>query len=149
MTIFQSDHGKLFKTIDTPYKAGDLHVAEFDFVLSADFTALTDILEIGTLPAHCKLAGATLVPAGTLTDVTADIGIMTGAAGDAADATRALTTALIFNDVVCDEGEQAATVAAVRAIAPSDKHRGIGVKLSADVTGAATKKLKLVITYHM
>ena len=77
--------------------------------------------------------------------MTADVGVMSGDFG-AKDATRTAGNQL-FDDQSVNNTEGNATRRACLAIAPSDKHRGIGVTLSGNVTAGASKRITLVVEY--
>jgi hypothetical protein len=128
-------------------QSGTVMVAVFEHTFTTAFTAATDILEIGLMPAHARVVGATVIgTAGLGTDITADVGLMTGDQG-ANDDTRTLTGTEFFNDADIDANEANMTRAAALAVTQAEKHRGIGVELSANVTASAAKKITLVLEY--
>lgn len=144
MALFQSHAAKGKQTPPTGYVAGAKMVAVFNHTFDADFTAASDKLEIGTLPAGAQLLNATLV-SGALGALTADVGLMSGDAG-AKDDARTVGNQ-IFNDQSVNATEGNATRAACLAVAPAATHRGIGVTLSGNVAAGTTKTLTLVIEY--
>lgn len=144
MPLFQSNAARGLTPTPTAYQAGIVTTAIFEHTFTANFTAATDKLEIGVLPANVRIVGATLV-SGALGAITADVGLMSGDAGEA-DADRTVGNQ-IFNDASVNSTAVDATLAACLAIAPSDKHRGIGVTLSGNVTAGSTKTLTLRIDY--
>lgn len=127
-------------------QSGTLMVAVFEHTFTTAFTAATDILEIGLMPAHARVVGATVIGAGFGGAITADVGLMTGDQG-ANDDTRTLTGTEFFNDADVNGAEANMARAAALAVTQSQTHRGIGVELSANVTAGAGKKLTLVLEY--
>lgn len=142
--LFQSQTAKGRNTPPVPYQAGIEAVAVFDFTFSAAFTAASDVLEIGTLPAGAQLTGATVMNSGTGSQAIT-VGIMSGEAG-AKDNARTSGNQ-IFNAVTVNNAEADATTANCLNLAPATTHRGIGVKVGADVTAGASKKIRLLIRY--
>jgi hypothetical protein len=127
-------------------QSGTVMKAVFEHTFTTAFTAATDILEIGLMPAHARVVGATVIGAGFGGAITADVGLMTGDQG-ANDDTRTLTGTEFFNDANVNGAETDMTTAAALAVSQDQKHRGIGVELSADVAAGAAKKLTLVLEY--
>lgn len=127
-------------------QSGTVMKAVFEHTFNAAFTAATDILEIGLLPAHARVLGATVIGAGFGGAITADVGILTGDQG-ANDDTRALTGTEFFSAANVNGAEADMTTAAALAIAKTQGHRGIGVELSVDVAAGSAKKLTLVLEY--
>lgn len=127
------------------YEAGCVCTAIFEHVFTTAFTAASDKLEIGILPAGVQIVDATLIGA-NFGAITADLGILDGDAGEKDDA-RALTGTLLLNDQSVNNAEGNATKAACLAIAKADTHRGIGLTFSADIAAGATKKATVVIKY--
>lgn len=127
-------------------QSGTLMVAVFEHTFTTAFTAATDILEIGLMPAHARVVGATVIGAGFGGAITADVGLMTGDQG-ANDDTRTLTGTEFFNDADVNGAEANMARAAALAVTQSQTHRGIGVELSTNVTAGAGKKLTLVLEY--
>lgn len=144
MALFQSPAAKGKQTPPVGYVAGAKMVAVFKHTFTEAFTAASDKLEIGMLPAGAQVLNATLI-SGALGVTTADVGLMSGDAG-AKDATRTVGNELL-NDASVNSTEAPATAASCIAVAPADTHRGIGVTLSADVVAGSTKTLTLIIEY--
>lgn len=146
MSLFQSATAKRKATPPRALSSGARMTAVFTYTFSDAFTAASDILELGMLPATAQIVGAQVIGEG-LGAITADVGIMDGAFGDPDD-TRALTADLLFDDESVNDTEAAATSLACLGIAPDDDtHRGIGVTLSGDVAAGAAKKITLVLDY--
>ncbi|WP_104019124.1 hypothetical protein [Roseovarius nitratireducens] len=127
------------------YAFGVVCAAILTHEFTEDFTAASDVLELGFLPGGAQVIGATLIGEG-LGVITADIGTMDGKAGEN-DATRALTTDLLFDAVSVNDAENAATVLNCLGIARAADHRGIGATLSGDVAAGAGKKITVVLQY--
>lgn len=127
-------------------QSGTVMKAVFEHTFTTAFTAATDILELGLMPAHARVTGATVIGEGFGGAITADVGLMTGDQG-LNDDTRALTGTEFFNDANVNGNEVDMTAAAALAITKSQAHRGIGVELSVDVAAGASKKLTLVLEY--
>ena len=142
--IFQSEMAKRRETPPSGYVHGARMVAISTFTFTQDFTASDDVLEIGMLPADTRCVGAKLIGENTgATDAT--LGLMDGEFGDP-DASRDVTADLVDGEAI-NNAEVVADTLDCLDIPVSDKHRSIGVKLSADVTAGATKKLTLVLEY--
>lgn len=144
-TIIQSDFGKGILTPPRPQSAGAIHCAEFKYTFATAFAYATQILEFGILPAFAKIVDATLVPEGVLTGLTADIGLMSGAAGSTA--TDRTSDDTIFDGVALDGGLKRAVAITPYLIAPAAYDRSIGFKASGDIAAASTKKLTLLLFY--
>ena len=142
--IFQSEMAKRRETPPSGYVYGTRMVAISTFTFTKDFTAADDVLELGMLPADTRCVGAKLI--GENTGATnAVLGLMDGEFGDP-DPTRAVTPDL-FTATAINNAEVSADTLDCLNIPVSDKHRAIGVTLSADVTAGATKKLTLILEY--
>ena len=144
MALFQSATAKNRRTPPVPQQAGMVAAAVFTHNFTKDFTAADDILELGMLPAGAQAVKATVIGEG-LGSITADIGIMTGDAGEN-DETRS-AGAEFFDDVSVNDNEAAAPVKTCLAVAPEQKHRGIGVVLSGNVAAGPNKKITVVLEY--
>lgn len=94
----------------------------------------SDIIEFAVLPADHRIVDAAIVSVSGFTTETADIGIMTGDVGDAADTTRTSDDKIF--DGVALTGFARITAGTAMGLATSDKDRSIGVKLSASTAGA-------------
>lgn len=145
MTLHMNSTAKRRNSPPRPEQHGTEMVAIFEYTFTTGFTTATDVIEFGLLPAGARVTGATLIGAG-LGANTADVGTLDGEPG-ANDDTRALTTDLLFDDESVNDTEGDATTATCLAIPKSDKHRGIGAHISADIAAGAAKKLTLVLRY--
>lgn len=149
MTMFKTAHAKGRVTPPVSYARGQQMTAIFEYVFDADYTAASDIIELGVLPGTARVTGATLIGEG-LGATTADVGLMTGQPGEAVDAEgsqRALTDDLIFDAVSVDDNEADAAALTCLGLGTAEDHRAIGATLSADVTAGAAKKLTVVLHY--
>ena len=143
--LFQSKTAKRRSTPPVAYQAGMVALAVFEHTFTTAFTAATDILEIGLLPAGAKIVRTTLIPTNMVAATLADVGLMTGEAGEY-DETRTSGNQ-IFNDVAATGAEKQATMVNLLAITPDETHRGIGVTLSLNQGASPTRKLTIVIEY--
>lgn len=149
MAIVQSDFGKGSRIASEPRAAGTVHSQRFVFDFTGQSLAAGDILELGVLPAYCRIVDATLITEGTAfaAATTADIGFMSGTFGDATDATRTSGNEVFAAADATLRLQRMAKPDAVL-VEPVDYARGIGVKFSAAVAAAATKKVSLILFYH-
>ena len=149
MTQFQTDHAKGRFTPPVAYGAGHEMVAVYEYTFDRDYTAASDIIELGPLPGTAKITGATLIGEG-LGSTTANVGIMTGEPSedlDAEGAQRALTADLLFDGVSVNNNEAEAAALTCMGIAKASDHRGIGATIAGNVAAGAAKKLTLVLRY--
>lgn len=143
MAIVQSLWAKGNQQSKRPQTAGAVHAQLFSYDASAGLLA-ADILEIGELPPGCQIVDAMVFTEGTFTGITANVGLMSGEYGST-DAARTSGTELYS---AADLTTFARLVQkSTLLIAPSVAARGIGVKVSADVTAAAGKKIHLMLFY--
>ncbi|MGH2343385.1 hypothetical protein ACRC7T_18120 [Segnochrobactraceae bacterium EtOH-i3] len=143
MTIIQSDWATGRKTAPSAYKVGSTHTARFEITLTTN-VATTDIVELGVLPAFSRIIDATLIVEGAFTG-TADVGIMSGPMGST-DTSRTIGNEL-FAAADLTTPLQRITKNAGPLLSATEADRSIGVKVSAAVTGASTKKLTLLLSY--
>lgn len=139
MTIIQSEWAKGRKSAPTSRESRGVVAERFTFEVT-DNIGTGDILELAILPAYHFVVGATVIPEGDFGEVTADIGIMSGAVGDQ-DNTRTSGNE-IFEAVALGEVSSADKVEGLMLV-PADADRSIGVKFSAAVT--AGQKLTLLL----
>lgn len=150
MSIVQSDFARGSRMATEPRAAGTLHVQRFVFDFTGQALAAGDILEIGYLPANfTRISDAILITEGTAftAATTVDVGFMTGVQGDALDATRTSGNELF---AAADATLRLIRLTKPDAILaePTELARGIGMKFSAAVAAAATKKVSLILFYH-
>lgn len=142
--IFPSDvtTGKL--PIVAPRSAGAVHCQRFHYVFATTQDE-NDILELGVLPAFCRVVDAVIVPEGTMTSRTCDIGIMSGSVGSS-DTARTSGDEF-FDAAALDAGVVRMSKAAGFLVAPVAYDRSVGLKLDDEMTGASTKKITLILWY--
>ena len=144
--IFQTDYAKGILTPPRPQTYGAVHVAKVKHVFSVT-TDENDIVEMFTLPAYAQLVDWLLVPEGTMTGITADVGLMSGDPGSTA--TSRTSGDELFDAIALDGGVKRATEVDGFNIAPVEYDRSIGLKLSDEVAGASTKKVTLIVKFAM
>ena len=145
MAIVKSEWTKGRKQAPVSGEARNVVTERFDFTIGADMAA-NDIVELAVLPAYHFVVDAVLIlSAGLGAGRTVDVGIMSGDVGEE-DNTRTSGNELYAAQ------DSAAAVASrmVKAdgflLAPGNKDRSIGVKVSDTVT-AANQKVTLVLQY--
>lgn len=136
MTVHQTKIAQGRVQQATDYQHGTKCVAVMEHTFTAAFTAATDVLELGLVPAGARIVGATIIGTG-LAALTADVGILDGTVG-AKDEDRDLTTDLLFDAESVADAEASATMAECLALTPVQAHRALGLKLSGDVAAAPT-----------
>lgn len=145
MTVLQTSHAKGKRSTPTSYEAGERVSVLYEYTFDAAYTAATDKIELGLLPAGARVVGATVIGE-NLGSVTANVGLMTGAPGST-DNARTVGTDL-FSAQSVNNTEANATALKCKTIAiDSSQHRAIGATISADVAAGSTKKLSLVLDY--
>jgi hypothetical protein len=129
--------------ITVPQMAGEVHIAVFTANLAVALLA-ADNLEIGALPAGCKLVRASLRTE-NMTAASLDVGFMSGKyRDDTSD--RTVGDELFAGTGVNDDRELG--VHDALAIAATDDVRGIGVTFNADEAADDTKTIELIIEYR-
>ena len=149
MALFQSAAAKGQEATPSTYQAGIVTTAIYEYVFRQDYATATDKIELGRLPADVQLVRATLIGSSLGGAANAVLGIMSGEPGAPDDDRTVLTTAgnQIKGATAINGAEFSVTQAEALAIPRSDKHRAIGVTLSANVTAGTAKKLTLRIDY--
>ena len=142
MAILRNDYGRLIKIPPTPEQAGQLTACEFDFsFVGQAYTAATDFIEIGILPAYSTLIDFSLI--GVAVNGNIAMGLMSGKVGDTGTRTcgaeylaaTAMTTTLLK------------PAAASAFLVPfTEEDRSIGIYGSADIAAGA-KSFKLIALY--
>lgn len=145
MTILQSETALRRKPVKTAYAAGIEVTNEFEITLAAGVDADVDVIEIGMVPNLSKLTALEITGA-NVGAITATVGLLDGEFGSD-DATRDIATSIA---AALDINDATASVAGatLRAITPPTENVGLGIVLSADVAGGATKTIK-VLMKHM
>jgi hypothetical protein len=145
MALFQSEVAKRRETPPTGYVAGTRMTAIFTYTFSASFTAASDKLEIGLLPADTQIVNVKMIPEGLTASNTVDVGFMSGTPGDPDDARTVGDE--IFDGAAAVNTDIDAPPRDLLAIARSTSHRAIGVTCTENITGGAAKKLTLIVDY--
>lgn len=151
MAIVKSQHVKGLKQTVRPQTAGAVHVTHFTYDVGVGGAlAAGDILEMGIIPPYARIDNAKLVTEGTLTGLTADVGVMTGEVGaDLNPDGSARTSGNEFFAAADLTARLAATTKPdALLLAPQEYERSVGVKVSAAVPAAAGKRLHLFLYYH-
>ena len=145
--LHQSPYADGRYTAPIPYAAGMLAAVAFTWSPTKDYTAATDLIEMGALPANAKLFSATLLSDGFAAGLTADVAVMDGEEGKADDS-RDLTAVTLLAGAAVDGSEVPVPTKTCLNIKPDiSQHRGLGVRLSRNESASAAKKLTLVIQY--
>lgn len=79
MPLIQSEHAK--GRLQAPYAAEAGNVVAVRYTIDASLVAAGDVVELGILPAYCRVVDATLV-APDLAAVTANVGLIDAAPGE-------------------------------------------------------------------
>lgn len=146
MAIVQSAAAKGKETPPAAYQAGIRTTAIFAHTFAAAFTAASDKLEIGLIPAGVQVVEAQVF-GDSLGAITAGVGIMTGTPGST-DNARTVGTELFSAQSVADGTVGVASIETCLAIARSDTHRGLGLTLSGNVAAPlAGKRVVVVLDY--
>lgn len=103
-----------------------------------------DVIEMGVLPAYCTITDAVLFSEGITETATLDVGVMSGKPYSIDD-TRT-SGAELFDDAA-KNATATATLKTLAALTKTNAPRGIGLKLSAAITGGANKKVWLRVTF--
>jgi len=135
MALHQNDVGQRRKPVATAHYAGVEAVNIFTHTFAAAFTAATDVLEIGMVPANTIATEITLIGDTISALQTATIGILDGDYGDGDD-TRDIATQIATGLDVAD-ATASVPVATAIAVAPANTNLGLGIKLTVDVAAGA------------
>jgi len=156
--LYQSAWAKSQRTTPTSGCGADELAQLFEYTLTATALGVGDIIELGVLPANNAPCDAILVcddldTNGTPT-IVMDVGIMNGDVGallDSAGSFRTCGAELFSASVAAKTGvTERASLLAAFTIAPSDKDRSIGVKITtaAATQAAAGQKVRLMLKYR-
>jgi len=145
MAIWQSKIGKRQEAVPSVYAAGEFTTQRATFTFSSTFAFATDVLELGVLPAGCRVVDAIALPESLNGNIT--IGLMSGTVGDP-DAARTVGAELWSATAMASTPLRLALLTGWN-IAPSTGHRSIGMTGSADITASASKILTLLLSYSM
>jgi len=127
------------KQTPTSREAGVVVAQRFEVTIDTDLDE-GDIVELAVLPAYHTVVDAILDTEEL--GVSLDVGIMSGAVGDP-DGTRTCGDELFRNEDASAEAVARPRESSAFTIAPADRDRSIGVKVSSSVT--AGKKIALTL----
>lgn len=130
----------------SPTSANQIVTALVDVTLPAGGLLAADILEVAVIPAGCRLHRAEFQASALAANGTTDVGLLPGEPGDLVSVRAMAAT----GEIVEAAAEDAVVVVgpiALSAIAPSDKDRGIGIRLSAN-EAAAGGRFRLSLEYY-
>lgn len=144
MAFWQTSQSKRLITQPQPYNADTVCRADFKFTFSSTFTAASDVLELGLLPAFCEIVDYMVIPENMNGNAT--IGFMSGEFGNKDD-TRTVGAELFSATTLASTMIRATISTGLLTAASETTHRAIGFKNSADITGAANKKITLRVFY--
>jgi hypothetical protein len=144
MALFQTALAQGRAPSPIGYVSGCVMVAISTHTFTSAFTAATDKIELGLLPAGARPVRVQVLGEG-VGDITADVGFMSGDPGQN-DNARTVGDELI-DGVSVNDAVAAAPLADVLAITPTETHRAIGAVLSGNVAAGASKRLTLVLEY--
>lgn len=144
MAIIQSDYAKRLRTPPVPRLHGQVHFELFEYTFAATFDYTADKLELGILPADCRIADAWCISE-TATQVV-DIGIMSGVLGST-DNARTVGDELYDGVALNVAGVRTVNFLDIAALAPSPVHRSIGLIATA-ANIASGGKVKLGLFYY-
>lgn len=123
---------------------------EFVYTTEAGKTlAAGDIIELGVLPATNAISDAILVCDAVGASFAFDVGIMSGEVGDKDSVRTSGAEIFAAAPTGAAGGVLRTTLASAFTIAPADKDRAVGVKVTAPATAQATgAKIRLILKYR-
>jgi hypothetical protein len=151
MALFRSAFAKGQRPAVTPSASGVVVTERFEFDLSGALT-VGDIVEIGCIPARCRVTDVVLITDDLDTNVsptlTLDVGVMSGEYG-LNDGARTSGNEFFAADTVGRAGGASRmTLRGGFLVAAAAADRGIGVKAAAGpATSATTGKITLLVSY--
>ncbi len=146
MAFYQSNVGKRLTSAPIVYEHGDVKVAEFTFTFSAGFVAASDKLELGEIPAGAQVVDAIAIPENLNGNIT--IGVMSGDLGNP-DSARTVGSELFSATAMASTPVRASALTAFTIAPNHTDRRSLGLTASADISGAANKKITLRVFYTM
>ncbi|WP_238368281.1 hypothetical protein [Mesobacterium pallidum] len=149
MTIHRNEYGNRRKAPINTGGCGVVIAVPFDFTLTEDYVASTDIIEFGVVPAGCKVIDVDGAGNGWGTGLTAAVGYMSGKVGaDTNDDGSPRTCGnQFFPALDIDPGNASMTVAnKMTQTVDYDNDRSIGAIISANQT-AGGETLRLIVKY--
>lgn len=126
--------------------SGEVVSQKFEFIVTEDL-AIDDIIEIGPLPAEHDVADMVAVVDAMGTDVTVDVGIMSGDYGDA-DEDRTSGDEFFAGEAVASAGVVRMSKADGFRLDAARKDRGIGVKIGGAAVTADDQVITLEVFYR-
>lgn len=130
-----------------PFYAGEIVAQAYEFSFDKDGLLAADVLEVGCLPAGCKLHRATLTTASIAATTTVSAGVLSGAFGTKDDTRTLPGTADIVSagtkNTVID-----VTPGALFGVDVADTDRGIGIKLSANEADDKGSGGTIILEYY-
>lgn len=142
--FFQSKVAKGLVSPPRGLSAGQVMVSRAFFIFSTAFVAADDKLELLILPPFCRVHDMAILGEAAAA-ITADVGFMTGAAGDP-DTAR--TTAFeFFDNVAINNTATRMSLLTGFKQASVDYARGIGLTPSANIAASATKRVEILMHY--
>ena len=135
MALHQNDAGEGRKPVAGAYAAGVEVVNIFTHTFTTAFTAASDVLEIGMIPAGVQLTELTLIGDTITVSQTAEIGILDGEYS-AKDNTRAIATS-IASGLDVDDATATVPTATTIAVPAQDTNKGLGIELTQNVAAGA------------
>lgn len=146
MALFRTDIAKGTAPVLTPYSAGSVMIQRPVFAFTAAFTAASDKVEMACLPAGCVITRLLFWSKNDLGTNNVTVGLMSGTFTDDDDA-RTVGAELINASSGASDAVITVNPAVLNAVnADYTKHRGIGLKLSANVA-AGNKLAGLLMEY--
>lgn len=146
MAIKQSAWAKGNRQAPRPQTHGAVHSVLYTYEVGAgNNLAAADILEIGELPPYAVITDAAIFTEGTLTGITADVGLMSGTYGDTDPARTSGNQIFAAVDLTAFTRMQKPEALLIPAIEAS---RGVGIKVSGAVASAAGKKIHLQLSFR-
>ncbi len=148
--IHQSDFAKGIKDVPYPANAGQVCAARFAMAVPSTL-ALNHIIELGVIPAGCRVVDAVLdvddLDTGSPA-IVIDVGIMTGTVGDAVFANRTCGDEL-FDGITTAQagGVVRPTLAKALRTGRSNVERSIGVRVMTAAATPATGVIGLTVFY--
>lgn len=148
MALHQSGWATGLIPVARPQTAHNTHAQLFIVDVPAAGFASGDILELGVLHAFASVIDAAVVGVSIADAATVDVGIMSGEMGELTnpDNTARTVGAELFTGAALTGLVRMSKTDALL-LQPLEKHRSIGVKFNAAVTGGAGKKIGLMLHF--
>jgi hypothetical protein len=144
MALFQTALAAGRESSHNAYASGVVINSTARHTFTAAFTAASDKIELGLLPAGARPTRVQVLGEG-VGAINVTVGFMSGEPGvvdDARTVGSQFINAASVNDTVAS-----AALSALLAITPAETHRAIGATLSGNVGANASRRLTLVMDY--